>query len=117
MVEVSKGITSSIKKSTTTSQSGIVMTKTMITLNEDISSAEESGSTSSSVDQTALFTEVTSVIKTKFDAATSSQPVTPGDIMFVVIKAVNDKLGESVSKMVETAELYVNVLNGDQGCQ
>merc|ERR1719192_1608924 len=31
--------------------------------------------------------------------------------MFVVIKAVNEKLGESVSKMVETAELYVNVLN------
>jgi len=29
----------------------------------------------------------------------------------MVIKAVNDKLGESVSKMVETAELYVNVLN------
>merc|ERR1712042_122504 len=75
----------------------------MTSLSKSITSSEESSSSSTKVDQSALFTEVTKVINEKFTAATSSSPATPGDIMFVVVSAVNEKLK---STLVETAELY-----------
>merc|ERR1719430_2066522 len=79
------------------------MTMVMSSLNKEITSSEESSSSSSKVDQSALFTEVTKVINEKYTAATSSSPATPGDIMFVVINAVTEKVE---STMVKTAELY-----------
>ena len=106
-VDITKGITESIMKSTTIADSGRVMVSTMTSLNTDITKSEESSSSSSKVDQAALFKKVTTVIKEQFE---SSSTVTPSTIMLEVTKTVNEELGSSVSEKTETLKLYANTL-------
>jgi hypothetical protein len=107
IVDITMGITESIMKSTTTADSGRVMVSSMASLNKDITKSEESSSSSSKVDQAALFKEVTTVIKEQFE---SSSTVAPSTIMLEVTKTVNEQLGSSVSKKTETLKLYANTL-------
>merc|ERR1711892_1032226 len=107
IVDVTKGIMESIMKSTTSADSGRVMTSTLESLNTDITESESSSSSSSKVDQAALFKEMVTVIKEKFE---SDSTVSPSAIMLTVTEAVNEQLGSSVSEETETLKMYVNTL-------
>jgi hypothetical protein len=107
IVDVTKGITESIMKSTTTADSGRVMVASMESLNTDIAKSEESSTSADKVDQAGLFTKVATVIMEQFDKSSS---VSPSTLMLEVSKTVNEELGSTVSEETETIKLYGNNL-------
>merc|ERR1719474_553393 len=106
IVEVSEAITGEIMKSTTSADPGRVIVATMKSLNTDITK-NEAGSSSTKVDQAGLFKKVSTVIKGKFSDSSS---IAPSTLMLEVTKTVNDELGSTVSRKVETMKLYSNAL-------
>jgi len=107
IVEVTKGITESIMKSTTSADSGRVMVSSMESLNIDITMSEESVSSANRVDQVSLFKKVSTVIMEQFE---ESSTVSPSTLMLEVSKTINKELGSTVASETETIKLYGNNL-------